>query len=51
VKIAVNRSANFKFKIELLSIAGNIEWEGNFGMTILVPRSGASLAFKNIPGS
>jgi hypothetical protein len=47
-KIATSRSANFKFSMDILSSGGKKQWTGDFDMSVLVPRTGAEIASKDL---
>jgi hypothetical protein len=48
LRIATSRSANFKFSLDIMDAGGSIAWNGNFDMSVLVPRSGARRVLEKI---
>jgi hypothetical protein len=40
IRISTDRSASFKFSMDIIAAGGAVVWTGNFDMSLLLPRSG-----------
>lgn len=48
LRVATDKSSNFQLKLSIKDTKGNNRWSGHVDMEAFVPRSGASLALRNL---